>query len=887
MGAGPRNANAPGQRGEAAVMGGDVGTSGENHTTPSQEAHAFLQALWGDEPPLDLELMLYRLPSKVATWHTTPKAAAVVAVKAAGRHNVYTGVGLQRDRPPKGERGKSDNVGAIAGLWADIDYQSPAHKAANLPPTEADALALLGELPTPTIVVHSGHGLQAWWLFREPWVFESEAERLDAADLSQRWQATIHAKAAAHGWEVDHTADIARVLRVPGTVNCKPDCEPVAVRLLSLDDGARYTRDDFEPYLADVPDSRGNGSKPDSPRQISIVLELPRAAAALARLSPTRADDYETWLEVGMALSELGDAGLPLWDDWSKQSTKYEPGACTAKWATFKPGHGLTLATLYYLAGQDSPDDGTHQLAGKRPGDSAAAVTRTKTPDSGPDEFARSLTDLGNGKRFAAMHQGRALYVSQWGWLLWDGRRWARDEDGGAMRLAVQVVKALYREASNADSEKERKAIADHARRSESVRNREAMLRSASAELALVARVGDFDRDPWLLSVNNGTIDLRTRDLRPHTPRDLITRLAPVTYNPDARHDVWTHFLEDATGEEAGAGELGSYLQRAAGYMLTGSTAEEVFFLLLGPAASGKSTFVEALQAALGDYAMSASFDTFLERRDVGAARPDIARLRGARLVSACEASATRRLAEQIVKRLVGGDTIAARELYREEFEFKPVLKLLLAANESPRISDTDSAIWRRLRRIPFERVVPEAQRDPGVKATLTGDPDALSAILAWAVTGCLAWQRDGLGYPNAVRAKTAELRASFDPLGEFFAEHCIFNKQLYTPTRELRQAYERWAQADGAKPISNREWGERLMARGCRADRETIHGKRVRVWRGIALGDPGGTDGTDGSLFPESSLREDVHRKVSGNCPSSVPSVPNAAPPGDDSEVF
>lgn len=248
------------------------------------EATHFLRALYGDNAPGWCPVFL--LPARVAHWirATDLERIADTGLQAANRgQNVYVPVGLQAERMETG-RGTAATVCALAGLWADIDYQSPAHKTANLPPTESDALTLLAELPLePTALVHSGHGLQAWWLFREPWTFDSDAERLAAAELSERWQATIHSIAARHGWAVDATADLARVLRLPGTVNRKEGCEPVPVRLLSLDDANRYTLDDFEPYLADVPDSRGNGRKP----AVSDAIPAGQRNATLTSLAGT------------------------------------------------------------------------------------------------------------------------------------------------------------------------------------------------------------------------------------------------------------------------------------------------------------------------------------------------------------------------------------------------------------------------------------------------------------------------------------------------------------------------------------------------------------------------------------------------------------------------
>ena len=461
--------------------------------------------------------------------------------------------------------------------------------------------------------------------------------------------------------------------------------------------------------------------------------------------------------------------------------------------------------------------------------------TRLNNGHGASIEFhGRNDTDLANGRRFAVQHRDRARYVPAWGWVVWDGHRWARDTGCKVMALATETVKGIYAEASKASGEAERKALGDHAKRSESLRARKAMLESAQAEPEMAAQPDDFDADPWLFTCANGTLDLRTGKLRPHDPRDLITKASPVAFDPQAAHPLWTRYLDYATNGDA---ELEAYLRRACGYCLTGCTGEQVFFLLLGPEATGKSTLVEAMLAVMGDYAVKASFDTFLERRDVGGPRPDIASMAGARLVAACETSADKRLAEAMLKELVGGDSLTARHLYHESFTFVPQAKLVLAANESPKIRDRDSALWRRLRRLPFEHIVPEGKRDPAIKAALTNPKDAGPAILAWAVRGCLEWRQQGLGYPDTIRDKTAALRQSMDPLGEFFSECCVLGDAFQTPAAELRQAYEAWAKENGSRAtVGGKEWGERLREVG--AERAVMRrgDQTLRVWRGIGL---------------------------------------------------
>jgi len=309
--------------------------------------------------------------------------------------------------------------------------------------------------------------------------------------------------------------------------------------------------------------------------------------------------------------------------------------------------------------------------------------------------------------------------------------------------------------------------------------------------------------------------------------------MAGAAYDPEARDEVLERYLADATGGDA---DFAAYLQRAAGYTLTGDVSEEVFFLVLGQAMTGKTTLAEMLLSMMGSYGLKASFETFLEasRVNPGGARPDLAKLRGARLVAAVETAKTRALAEPLIKELVGGDTVTVRNLYQKEFSFKPTCKVWLAANHSPRISDDDSAIWRRLRRVPFEHI-PE-KPDPQVKKHLTTDPGALAAALAWAVQGCLIWQDTRLGACDRVQDSTAALRAEMDPLTVFLASRCVLEPGAEVVALELRQAYEQWARENGAKLIGNVDWGRRLRAHGCQDRRERRGKEPATIWHGIGL---------------------------------------------------
>jgi putative DNA primase/helicase len=443
-------------------------------------------------------------------------------------------------------------------------------------------------------------------------------------------------------------------------------------------------------------------------------------------------------------------------------------------------------------------------------------------------EKTRPLTDLGNAERLVDQHGQDIRYCGARGqWIIWDGQRWLPDGTGHVYHLAKRTVRAIALEANAVEEGTEFKRLVKWAEKSESESRLNAMVNIARTEKEVAVSPGDFDRYPYLLNVANGTVDLYTGELRPHRREDLHTRLAPVEYRPQASCPQWLAFLARITRQDE---DLIGFLQRAVGYSLTGDTSEQCLFLLHGSGANGKSTFIEVLRALLGDYARQADASTFLHK-DQDTVRNDLARLAGVRFVSAVEAAAGRRLAEVLVKQITGGDTITARFLYHEHFEFDPTFKVWLAANHKPEIRGTDYAIWRRIHLIPFTVTIPKEEQDKRLLQKLKAE---LPGILNWALQGCQEWQREGLCEPGKVQEATKEYREEMDPLGSFLNDCCTLSPGVQAPAADLYRAYTKWCQANGEDPLTQHVFGRLLRDRGLTKDRSSVTGRTV--WKGISL---------------------------------------------------
>ncbi|WP_372624350.1 phage/plasmid primase, P4 family [Falsiroseomonas sp.] len=426
-----------------------------------------------------------------------------------------------------------------------------------------------------------------------------------------------------------------------------------------------------------------------------------------------------------------------------------------------------------------------------------------------PEMRAAAVTEEALAQRFTAREGGRMRYVAPWSkWFRWDGARWKQEDT----LHAFDISRAICREeASRCGDSGDLAALS----RASTV---SAVERLARADRKHAATVEQWDADAWLLNTPAGIVDLRTGETAQHDPAASLTKITAAA--PDGECPTWMRFLDRITGGDA---ELQGFLARIAGYALTGSTREHALFFLYGTGGNGKGVFLNTLAAVLGDYAMTAGMETFTASK---AERhlTELARLRGARMVTSQETEAERAWAESRIKALTGGDPVTANFMRQDHFTYVPQFKLFIAGNHKPGLRAVDEAMRRRLHMIPFAVTIPAAERDHALADKLRGEA---GGILAWALRGCLDWQRIGLAPPAAVVDATAAYLSDEDALGQWLEACCDVAKDRFALSGTLYRSWCEWARAAGEPHGTRRSFAQAMQARGFRSGRQGGAGDR------------------------------------------------------------
>lgn len=447
------------------------------------------------------------------------------------------------------------------------------------------------------------------------------------------------------------------------------------------------------------------------------------------------------------------------------------------------------------------------------------AATEKAFLDSSACESVEDSTNQGDANLLAARHAGRLAHCPEIGWLAWNGKHWetsaAAEGQAGNM-----VAETMYAKQQELDAEAARlteaariaaeageltpamreqlklvKASAKWAHDGKNTSRIDSTLSRARAHHLIATKHDLFDANRWLITVPNGTIDLRTMKLLDHDPAHRITQMIPIEYDLGARCPTFDKFLESSVPNK----EHRDFLIRYLGYCLTGSDREHVMLLMLGEGRNGKGTLMETIRKIFGGYSAAAKGSSFLKVKHEsggGAASPDVARWRGKRLLAVSELRADAELNESFVKSITGGDTIAARALYRDEFEFSPHFKIVWSLNDKPKISGNDYAIWERLVLMPWE--VTFTNPDKTLKERLELE---LPGIFRKLLMGCREWIYDGLKIPESMKAAKNTWRDEENIVQDFFDECYALNDRVDNAridAKSFRAQMEQWCRRNG-----------------------------------------------------------------------------------------
>ncbi|MCV7527634.1 phage/plasmid primase, P4 family [Micrococcus luteus] len=459
------------------------------------------------------------------------------------------------------------------------------------------------------------------------------------------------------------------------------------------------------------------------------------------------------------------------------------------------------------------------------------AITRERPDYFAPDLYAEQTPaperpgeqhrgQLRMAHRLAETYAGRLMYVNGMDWHHWDGTRWAPDETAAAERAVHDVLRSALAESHEGD-----RNLRDDVRRCENAAGIRGVLDIAATLPGIRVPVSALDADPYLLNVANGTLDLRTRTLRPHDPADRLTRVSRGAWDPDAGGGVWEAFLATILPVEAER----EYLRRVIGQAVFGAVREHLFPVLTGTGANGKGTAYTAIAHALGDYAAVIDPDMLMTSAR-GPGGPEMMQLFGARLVIGSETEEGKPLDAALMKRLTGGDPITARNLYQPPVTWEPSHQFVFVTNHLPKVKGNDPAVWRRVRVIPFDVVIPPEHRDAALPERLRAAADA---VVTWAVRGWWDYEDHGMGEPDAVKAATDAYAVQSDAVRRFIAENCVVMSGASARSSDLHQSWAAWAVQDGADALSAKAFGAELDRLGYPAKRTKVG--MVRFGIGLA----------------------------------------------------
>jgi len=779
---------------------------------------------------------------------------------------IYARATTLRTLPAEDRRGGIDHTGEFLGFWADLDIAGPGHKTKNiLPASVEDCLAIVeaSGLPAPTEWVHSGGGMYPWWLLTEPHVPHSiqEMERLSAD-----WQRLIGLASEKLGFSYGAgVGDLARVLRIPGTVNRKVEDQPTLCQWRTdLSTSQPY---DLDRLTVDLHAGLKRLEKPPpviapgfTPSALSVPGNRPGDAFNAATTWPQllEADGATVFSSRGLGYAEWTRPGKDK-REGSSATTGHKGSDVLKVFTDSWPGltQGETYDRFgYYAATQHNGNirEATKALAALGYGEKLtqpvpewrpdlsrpAAETQVEVPKGKP---TFSYTESGLADRMQARHGDRWRFVAtrqRFGWLHWNGHVWEVDKRGSVTDLIDRIAQEEYAKAADLED-----GTPEGLKEADKMRSSLKGLLSNSKQLgatSIFARrpgVGlnpeDLDWHGSKITTDNGVLDLDTLEFSDFDPKLLATKKLNVSYKPDETAPRWQKFLEEVIPDPA----MRDYFQRAVGYTILGDPVRKAIFMLHGPSHTGKSQVINVLTGIFGGFAESAKEQTFRVTDSANGPTPGLHKLRGARLVTASESTEGVRLDESLIKQLTGGDYINSRPLYGDEETWQPKFTIWLATNHLPQFKSDDGAIWRRVKPIHFGVEFGKDGRgevfDIGRKLLEEEGP----GILNWILQGVCKYREHGLDEPEALTSGVKAYRDDSDNVARFL-NHAMEESVLVEDAdgeieaNQLYNMFTAWCNDEGLRfTISKNRFGRRLTFLGYVRGHDAA--KTKRVWRGLS----------------------------------------------------
>ena len=567
---------------------------------------------------------------------------------------------------------------------------------------------------------------------------------------------------------------------------------------------------------------------PITPSDMSVneILELALNAKngeKFARLMSGDISDYGSQSEADMAFCNM----LAFWTGRNAEkmdSIFRSSGLMREKWDRRQSGTTYGALTIGKAVASC-----TETYSPKEKRTTPKAQNDDSQQDTAPAQVKRyTMDDTGNAERFVDLFGDKIRYCyTDKRWYYYDGKRWCTDYSGTAMRLTDGAIEAMKLElkdylAEGGEESDMYKSFKKHVKTSRSHKSKENMLKEVQHNVPLMPK--QLDRRKFALNTPNGVIDLKTGKLYAHKAEYYLSKITETEIGNSADCPLWERFLDEIF---EGDKDLIRYVQKAVGYTLTGETVEQCAFFLYGTGRNGKSTFIDIIREIMGSYAANIQPESLMVKSSAGSAiNSDIARLKGARLVTSVEPNEGVRLNEGLIKQLTGDDTVTARKLYGEEFEFKPEFKLWMATNHKPTIRGTDTGIWRRIHLIPFNACIPLEKVDKDLKQKLRSE---LPQIFRWALDGCLLWQKEGLRQPASVMDAVREYRREMDVITAFIEDKCELSGAEQSSL--LYAAYSQWAEDNNEYRMSATKFSLEMSKRF-----EKVKARNSNFFNGISL---------------------------------------------------